>query len=87
MQGRLSEAFPKTRRLLGAELSLAALLVQAALFGLLHFAVDLQPARLAVFFPALLFGWLRALRGGIGAPAAFHVLCNLLSDVLARSWL
>ena len=50
-------------------------------------AVDLQPARLAVFFPALLFGWLRALRGGIGAPAALHVLCNLLSDLLARSWL
>jgi hypothetical protein len=33
------------------------------------------------------FGWLRALRGGIGAAAGFHALCNLLSDVLARSWL
>jgi hypothetical protein len=61
--------------------------LQALLFALIHFAVDLNPARLAVFFPALLFGWLRALRGGIGAAAAFHASCNLLSEVLVRSWL
>ena len=30
---------------------------------------------------------LRERRGGIGAPAAFHALCNLFSDVLVRSWL
>ena len=86
-QGRLSEHFDARRRLLGAALSLRALGLSALLFALIHFAVELHPARLAVFFPALLFGWLRELRGGIGAAAALHALCNLLSDVLVRSWL
>jgi membrane protease YdiL (CAAX protease family) len=87
LQTRATDAFPQLRRVLGAMLSPRAWLLQAALFALIHFAVDLNPARLAVFFPALLFGWLRALRGGIGAPAALHALCNLFSDVLVRSWL
>ena len=87
VQSRLSEGLGRERRILGVALSWPAWLLQAVLFALIHFAVDLAPARLAVFFPALLFGWLRAWRGGIGAAAAFHALCNLLSDVLVRSWL
>jgi uncharacterized protein len=87
VQGRLSERYPATVRVLGVQLSLPALGLQALLFASIHFAVDLNPARLAVFFPALLFGWVREWRDGIGAAAALHALCNLLSDVLARSWL
>jgi membrane protease YdiL (CAAX protease family) len=87
VQTRLGEALGRPVRVLGATLSWPAWLLQGALFALIHFAIDLAPARLAVFFPALLFGWLRAWRGGIGAAAAFHALCNLLSDVLVRSWL
>jgi membrane protease YdiL (CAAX protease family) len=87
IQSRLGEAFTGRTRLLGASLSLPAWLLQAALFALIHYAVDRDPARLAVFFPALLFGWLRALRGGIGAAAAFHALCNGFADVLVRGWL
>jgi membrane protease YdiL (CAAX protease family) len=30
------------------------------------------------------FGWLRARTGGVGAPVAFHALCNLLSESLMR---
>jgi membrane protease YdiL (CAAX protease family) len=86
-QGRLSDRFARRTRLLGADVSLPAFLLQAGLFALIHVAVDLNPARLAVFFPALLFGWLRERRGGIGAAAVLHALCNLLSDVLFRSWL
>lgn len=86
-QGRLSDRFPPQRRFLGAMVSLPALFWQALLFGLIHIAVEPDPARLAVFFPALAFGWLRARRGGIGAAAVFHALCNLGSEVLARSWL
>jgi membrane protease YdiL (CAAX protease family) len=40
-----------------------------------------------VFFPALLFGWVRAWRGGIGAALALHASSNLYSEILARSWL
>ena len=46
-----------------------------------------HPERLAVFFPALVFGWLRARTRGIGAPALFHVLCNVLASTLdPRLW-
>jgi membrane protease YdiL (CAAX protease family) len=86
-QTRLSQLFPHTRRVLGSELSLAALSCQAALFALLHFLVGLDPSRLAVFFPALMFGFLRAKRGGIGAAIWFHAFCNLLSEMLARGYL
>jgi len=86
LQGRLEDAFATRVRFLGADLCPQAWLLQALLFGLLHFAVDLHPARLAVFFPALLFGWLASLRGGLGAAIFVHALCNLLSNLLARGW-
>lgn len=86
-QTTLSRLFPRTRRVLGVELSLAAVSCQAALFALLHFLVGLDPARLAVFFPGLMFGFMRAKRGGIGAAIWFHALCNVLSELLARGYL
>lgn len=87
LQGRLEDAWPRTRRVLGAQLSVRAWLLQALLFAVLHVVVDYNPARFAVFFPALLFGWLSGLRGGIGAAIFVHAACNLLSDVLIRGWL
>ncbi|HSN83532.1 MAG TPA: MrtC family glutamic-type intramembrane protease [Polyangiales bacterium] len=74
-------------RLFGVELAPGAWILQAALFALLHFVVEAHPARLAVFFPALLFGWARAWRGGIGAALALHAMSNLYSEILRRSWL
>ena len=35
-------------------------------FALGHVATEVHPNRLAVFFPSLLFGYLRTRRGGIG---------------------
>ncbi len=87
VQTRLSDAFPRTVRLLGTDVSPVALLLQAALFGLMHYAVDLAPERLAVAFPALLFGWLRAWRGGIGAAILVHAMSNVYADILVRGWL
>jgi membrane protease YdiL (CAAX protease family) len=86
-QTRLSELWPKRTRILGASLSLPALSCQAALFALLHFLVGFAPGRLAVFFPALMFGWMREKRGGIGAAIWFHALSNLLSELLIRGYL
>ena len=63
-----------------------ALVVSSALFAVSHVAVIPNPQRLAVFFPALLFGWMRARTGSIAAGAVFHALCNLLSDVLHTSY-
>jgi uncharacterized protein len=86
-QTRLSDLFPKRVRVLGALLSPRALVCQAALFALLHFLVGFAPARFSVFVPGLLFGWLRARRGGIGAAVWFHAMCNLLAEVLTRGYL
>jgi uncharacterized protein len=87
LQGRLADALPGRMRWLGVDLSARVFILQAALFALLHFIIDLQPARLAVFFPALLFSWVAGRRGGIGAAILVHAACNLLSDVLVRGWL
>jgi uncharacterized protein len=62
------------------------LIASSAIFAVGHFLTEPDPQRLAVFFPALVFGWLRARTGGVGAPALFHVLCNLLASTLSRGY-
>jgi membrane protease YdiL (CAAX protease family) len=85
LMGRLERAWPAKRFLWGAPLGWA-LVTQAALFGLGHFLVDLNPLRLAVAIPALLFGLLRSWSGSIVAPVIFHVSANLLMTVVDRSF-
>lgn len=82
---RLERVWPPRHRLLGAPVG-AALLASAVLFALGHVLVVPNPQRLAVFFPALVFGWMRARTGSIAAGAAFHALCNVTSDVLHTSY-
>ena len=60
--------------------------MSSALFALGHLLVIPNPQRLAVFFPALVFGWMRARTGSIAAGATFHALCNVVSDVLHTSY-
>jgi membrane protease YdiL (CAAX protease family) len=87
LQTTLSDFEKKRLRVLGVEIAPGAWVLQAILFSTIHFLVEPHPARLAVFFPALLFGWTRALRGGIGAALTLHAMSNLYSEILARSWL
>jgi membrane protease YdiL (CAAX protease family) len=84
LQTRLSDVWP-ARRYFGVDVPVAAVIVQALLFGLLHFVVDPNPARLAVAGPGIVFGLLRSWRSGIGAAVFFHALCNLYSETLALS--
>lgn len=83
--GRLEARFPSRRVLWGAPVG-RALLVCSALFAVGHVLVDFDPQRLAVFFPALIFGWMRARTGSLLPGAVFHALCNLFSDVLYTSF-
>lgn len=83
LQTALDRAWDRRIDILGAKIG-PALLVSSALFAIGHLATIPHPARLAVFFPSLVFGWLRARTGGIGAGVVFHAMCNLLSDGLAR---
>jgi len=85
LQSALDDAWPKRVRLLGAEVG-PSLFVTSALFALGHLATDFDANRLAVFFPALLFGWLRARTGGIGAGVLLHAFANLFASYLARSY-
>ena len=71
----------KRRRILGAEVG-PGLILSCAIFAVGHMLTIPHPSRLAVFFPALLFGWLRARTGGIGAGVLFHAMCNLYSGLL-----
>lgn len=87
LQTALQDLEARRWRILGVSVAPAAWLLQAALFALVHFLVEPHPSRLAVFFPALLFGWTRAWRGGIGAALALHAMSNLYSEILRRSWL
>jgi membrane protease YdiL (CAAX protease family) len=84
--GRLEEALPPRRRFLGGGLG-AALLLSALLFALGHVLVDGNPRRLAVFFPGLLFGWLRSATGSIFAGTLVHAAANLYIDALQRTFL
>lgn len=83
--GRLEERWPARRRFLGAPVG-RALLASAGLFALGHLLVDFNPQRLAVFFPALVFGWMRARTGSVTPGIAYHALCNLLADLLHTSY-
>lgn len=60
-------------------------LAVAALFAVGHLLTP-APWRLAVFFPALLFAWLRNRTGTIVGAAVAHFLCNVWLLLLERSF-
>ena len=86
LMGRLEDALPPSRTLLGAPVGWA-LVLQAVLFGLGHVLVSLDPLAFTRAFPGLLFGWLFARTRSILAGTLFHAACNVLVEVLAMSLL
>ena len=56
------------------------IVLTSLLFAIGHLALTPHPFRLAVFFPSLVFGWLRAKTGGVAAPILFHGLANVLNQ-------
>jgi membrane protease YdiL (CAAX protease family) len=85
LQSRLDFAWPPRWLILGAWVG-PGLFASAAIFAAGHIVTVPAPARLAVFFPALVFGWLRARTGGIGASVGFHTFCNVYSQLLGRAY-
>jgi uncharacterized protein len=83
--GQLAARWPARRSLAGAPVG-AALVLSALLFALGHFLVDFNPQRLAVFFPGLVFAWMRLRSGSLLPGTLYHALCNLLADVLHTSY-
>ncbi len=85
LQTSLDRVWMPRLRLLGAEIG-PGLLVASAIFAAGHVLTIRHPARLAVFFPSLVFGWLRSRTRGIGASVLFHAACNIFSETLGRSF-
>lgn len=81
LQGRMERLWPARRTLFGAPVG-RALVAASAVFALAHFVGEYAPARLGPFFPALVFGVLRARTGSIVAPVVYHAFCNVLSAML-----
>ena len=80
LQPSIAKLTRRRWRLGPIELS-AAILITSMLFALGHFAIDPRPARLAVFFPSLAFGWLRERSGGLTAPIIYHAACNTMVEL------
>jgi len=85
LQSALDRRWGTPLRGLGMDIG-HGLWVSSAIFALGHVATTPHPARLAVFFPSLLFGLLRARTGGIGASIVFHATCNMVAAVLAAGY-
>ena len=85
LQSALDEVFEPRWRLFGAQLG-PALILTSVLFALGHLSTEFNAARLAVFFPSLAFGYLRARTGGVGAGLIFHALCNLFASYLGQGY-
>lgn len=83
LQRRLDEGRGRSGFKLGPLFITQNNLIVSAIFAIGHFVIGLAPARLAVFFPSLLFGVLRDRTNGIAAPVAFHAGCNLMVQIVA----
>lgn len=85
LQSALDAAWPPKWSMLGARVG-ASILVTSAIFAVGHLLTEPYAGRLAVFFPSLVFGFLRARTGGVGASIVFHALCNLFASYLGQSY-
>jgi membrane protease YdiL (CAAX protease family) len=85
LQTRFDDASSARVRVFGAAIG-PSILLTSAIFAVGHVLTIPEPARLAVFFPSLLFGWLRARTGGVGASIGFHACCNIFSAMLFQSY-
>jgi membrane protease YdiL (CAAX protease family) len=82
-QTQLDRVYGRPYEFLGAKWGVG-LPVAAALFAACHVVYG-GPARLTVFFPGLLYGWLRARTGTILVPTFYHAGSNLLMQLMLAS--
>lgn len=85
LQTALDKIWRPRLRVFGAQVGLG-LVIASAVFAVGHVLTEPYLGRLAVFFPSLVFGWLRAKTGGIGASIAFHAACNGFAWYLGRGY-
>ncbi|MEE2788590.1 MAG: MrtP family glutamic-type intramembrane protease [Myxococcota bacterium] len=84
LQSRLDELVGRDVKILGVACNPVSILLTSALFAVGHIVTVPSVQRLAVFFPSLLFGWMRRATGGILAPLIFHAACNLIVTIASQ---
>jgi membrane protease YdiL (CAAX protease family) len=83
LQTQFDRAWGRPYRFLGADWGLG-LPLAALLFAACHVPFG-GPGRLIVFFPGLLYGWLRARTETIAVPTLYHAFSNLLMQTMLVS--
>lgn len=84
-QSTIDRLFPKSWHVLGVKLGWGWL-ITAAVFAIAHSIVTYRWWHFSIFFPALLFGYLRERTGSITAPVFFHAASNLFMDWFTRCY-
>lgn len=86
LQTRLAERRAGAQGSRATNASIQGILITSLVFALGHLATTPHPARLAVFFPSLLFGALRTWTKGIGSSVFLHAFSNLYSVWVAAGY-
>ena len=84
-QSTIDRLLKKPWRLFGANLGWGWI-ITAAVFAAAHSVVTYRWWHFAIFFPGLVFGYLRARTGTITAPILFHAASNVLIDWFVRCY-
>jgi membrane protease YdiL (CAAX protease family) len=85
LQHQLNRVWGRPWRFLGAPIG-KGLFVTSILFALSHSLIQLQWWHFSIFFPSLVFGWLREKTGAVTAGALFHALANTYTYWIALNY-
>jgi len=85
LQSTLRKIFAPRWKVFGVKLGWGWVLT-AFIFAFAHSVIQLQWWHFSIFFPALLFGYLKEKTGSITAPILFHAFSNLFMQWFQRSY-
>ena len=78
LQEAFSDVLPKRMRFFGVEIGWG-LVVVSLIFAFSHSLITLRAWHALIFFPGLVFGWLKEKTGTIWAGTLFHGTCNVFA--------
>lgn len=85
-QSRLNQYFKPRWRFLGISFGWG-LILTALIFAFAHSVIQLKWWHFSIFFPGLLFGYLKERTGSITAPVLFHAFSNCFTVWFLQSYL
>lgn len=85
LQSIIAHLYPRRFRLFGLKALTVgyAVPITSLIFAASHSFITLRWWHFAIFFPSLIFGWLRERTNGLVAPILFHAASNLLVAAIA----